>query len=47
MRPYLDKEQERDARERADVLEGMLGVFVIALLLVGAFCFWMIFTSPA
>jgi len=46
MRPYLDKEQERDARERADVSEGMFNVFVAALLFVSAFCFWMIFTTP-
>lgn len=47
MHPYLDSEQERRARERADISEGMFNVFIAALVLVGAFCFYMIVTTPA
>ena len=45
MRPYLTEEQERYARERVDISEPMFAVFVTALLLVAAFCFYMVFSS--
>lgn len=45
MRPYLSKEQERAARERADISEAGFHIFVAALLLVAAFCAYMIASS--
>jgi len=45
MRPYLSREQERAARERADISESGFHIFLAALLLVASFCFYMIATS--
>lgn len=45
MRPYLDSEQERRARERADISESGMWICIAGLLLVAAFCFFMIVTS--
>lgn len=42
MRPYLSREQERAARERADISEAGFYLTIVGLLLVGAFCFMMI-----
>lgn len=39
----LTRQQERDARERADISEAAFYVTVSGLLLVAAFCAFMIF----
>lgn len=45
MRPFLSHEQERAARERADISEAGMWICIAGLLLVAAFCFFMIATS--
>lgn len=45
MRDFLSSEQERAARERADISAAGFNIFVAALLLVAAFCAFMIASS--
>lgn len=42
----LTPEQERYARQRADISEFSFWMFLVGLLLVAAFCAFMIWTSP-
>lgn len=39
-------DEERRAQERAGLSEGLLYIFIVAALLVAAFCAYMIWTTP-
>lgn len=43
MHELLTRQQERDARERADISEAGFYLTIVGLLMVAAFCAYMIF----